>query len=175
MPRVVLDTKRLLDHFSYQPRAPQLGVVPQSLGPALEDAFQLLEVSRIQQRPATCAASFLESRFPRFRHRLRPAIHGLPVDTELPSHFGLAQASLQQTSCFEAPFFESIEIASYTCWISHDRDGSRYASLCQLYYVILSSNDMSSDPKSIGGLINRMSSDPNVILMPYSHLGGRLA
>ena len=64
------------------------------------------------------------------------------MDTELPSYFGLAQASLQQTSCFEAPFFESIEITSYTCWVSHDRDGSRYTPICQLYYVILNSTSI---------------------------------
>ncbi len=61
MPRVVLDIKRVLDHFSYEPRTPQLGVVPQSLGSALEDAFQLLEVFRVQQRLATCTTSFPES------------------------------------------------------------------------------------------------------------------
>ena len=63
------------------------------------------------------------------------------MDTELPSDFGLAQASFQQTSCFEAPLFETIEIASYACWISHVPNAIREMSPGQLYYVIFNSRE----------------------------------
>lgn len=61
------------------------------------------------------------------------------MDTELPSYLGLAQASFQQTSCFEAPLLETIEITSYACWISHVPNAIKEKSLCQLYYVSFNS------------------------------------
>ena len=137
MARVVLDSKLVLDHLGHQTGAPQLGVVPQGLRAALENAFELLQILRIQQRFATCAASFLQCRSTRLGHCLRPPIYRLSVDTELPSDLGLAQASFQQTSCFEAPLLETIEITSYACWISHVPNANKEKSRCQLYYVTL--------------------------------------
>ena len=141
MARVVLDPKLVLDHLGHQTGTPQLGVVLQGLWAAFEDALELSQVLRIQQRLATCTASLLQTRSTRLRHCLRPPIHRLSVDTELPSDLGLAQASLQQTSCFEAPLLETIEITSYTCWISHVPNASKDKSRCQLYYVSINSQE----------------------------------
>ena len=76
------------------------------------------------------------------------------MDIKPPRCFGLAQTTLQQTSCFEASFFESIKVTSYTCWISHARHGSRHASICQLYYVILNrpSNAARLTPPTLRGM-----------------------
>ncbi len=140
MAGVVLDSELVLDHLGHQTGTPQLGVVPQGLRAALENAFELLQIPRIQQRLATCAVGFLQARPTRLGHCLGPPIYRLSVDTELPSYFGLAQASLQQTSCFEAPLLETIEITSYACWISHVPNTSKEQLQCQLYYVIINSN-----------------------------------
>ena len=61
------------------------------------------------------------------------------MDTQPTSYIGLAQASFQQTSCFEAPLFETIEITSYACWVSHVPNDNKEAPLYQLYYVIINS------------------------------------
>lgn len=145
MARVVFDAKLLSDDLGHQPGAPQLGVVPQGLRSSLENAFELSQVRRTQQRFATRATSFLQAGSTRFGQCARPPVHRLPMYTKTSRDFGLAQASLQQTSCFESSLFESIKIPSYASWISHVPNSSRDTRRCQLYYVILNSSGRTSN------------------------------
>src|SRR2546422_591815 len=103
VPRVILHAARLLDQHGDAPRGPETRVEAERLGTALESLLDAPELDGAELRLAPRAARLLQASAAGYHQLPRPAIHRLPMDTDLPGDFRFAQAPLEERRRVESP------------------------------------------------------------------------
>ena len=118
-----------LDQLRDTSGRPQSVLEPKSLRPALQSAFNAMQIRLAQTRWTPDRLRFAKSTAPTLFKLLCPATDRLPMDANLACDFGLAQTLAQQIDGLHPPPLERIEISPYSSWVSHAHENNRM-SLC---------------------------------------------
>ena len=119
MARMVPHPTGFSDQVGHAPGRPQACVVPQGFRTSFQPSPELRQGRRTQSRLAPGTPRLLEPFSAALGQLLRPAIHRLAVDPDLPRHLRLRHPLLQQLRPFHPPSLQSSKISSHSCWISH--------------------------------------------------------
>ena len=116
---VIAHPALLLDQPAHPAGGPQPVGIARRLGAALERSFELPELSGAELGLASGSASLLQTAPAGERQLPRPANHRLPMHPQLPRHFALAYALLEQLGRLHPPLFQCGEISPHACSIAH--------------------------------------------------------
>jgi len=108
-----------LDQVSHTPGCPQGCAIAQHFRAFLESAAQRFQLRGLKPGFAARTPSFEEGLGPLSFPNLMPATDRLAVDPQLPGHFALTEAPVEESGRFESPPFQAIEIAFNAFRIAH--------------------------------------------------------
>jgi hypothetical protein len=120
-----LQSRLSLNQVGHSPSRPQTGAIAQHLRAFFEPAAQLLQLPRQQPGFATGSTSFEQRLGALLAPGLVPTTDRLAVDSQLSSHFALAQSTVKESGGFESSPFQASKIACYAFWIAHVRTLTR--------------------------------------------------
>jgi hypothetical protein len=119
MARVVSNAALHIDQFGNTTRRPQTVLEAQSLRSALQPALDSAQIYRTQARWTPDLLRFAKRTASAFLQLSCPSTDRLPMHSDLPCDFGLAQASAQQIDGLHPALLKRIEIPSNSGWVSH--------------------------------------------------------
>jgi hypothetical protein len=138
-------SRLLLNQIGHPPSRPQGRAVAQRLRSLFQFLAQLLQLHRLEPRPATHPGSFSQRFCPLSLPGLMPTTDRLAVDGQFPGNLPLAKSLVKESGRLESSPLQFIEIALNAFGISHAQKTTESNRSCH-YITRISIKRSTLDP-----------------------------